>query len=190
MGLLKILKYGHPLLRDKAFDVKALDRLTSELIEAMAETMYAARGIGLAATQVGVMQRLFVLDVDHDRDAEDPMSTRNLQVFINPEIVAESEEDEPYTEGCLSIPGMEGEVYRPSVIKIVARDQNFEPIETEIGEMAARVFQHERDHLDGVLFVDKLALIKRSLVAGQLNKMKRETLAELPELSDKYPIKG
>ena len=187
---LKIIKYGHPLLREKAHDVKRVGTRERELIAAMAETMYGAHGIGLAATQVGVMERLFVVDVDQDRDEdnEDADETRRLQVFINPEIVAESEEDEPFKEGCLSIPGLDGEVYRPSRIKVVARDENFEPFEVEADTLLARVIQHEHDHLNGVLFVDRLPLLKRPLVAGALGKIKKETLAELPTLAGEYPI--
>lgn len=187
---LKIIKYGHPLLREKALDVKGVGQRERDLIAAMAETMYHARGIGLAATQVGVMERLFVVDVDQNRDEddEDIEETRRLQVFINPEIVAESEEDEPFKEGCLSIPGLDGEVYRPSRVKVVARDENFEPFEVEADELLARVIQHEYDHLNGVLFVDRLPLLKRPLVAGSLNKIKKETLEELPSLSGEYPI--
>jgi peptide deformylase len=188
--LLKILKYGHPLLREKAHELKGVGSRERDLIAAMAETMYAARGIGLAATQVGVMERLFVVDVDQDRseDDEDVEETRLLRVFINPEIVEESVEDEPFKEGCLSIPGLDGEVYRPSRVKVIARDENFEPFEVEADELLARVIQHEYDHLNGVLFVDKLPLLKRPLIAGTLNKIKKQALDELPGLPGEYPV--
>lgn len=186
MARLKILHYGHPLLREKAFDVAGVGRRERELIEAMAETMYEARGIGLAATQVGVLQRLFLVDID--RDEEVPGSGR-LQVFINPEIVWESAEDAPFEEGCLSIPGVQAEVYRPKRIKVVARDEHFEPFEIEADDLLARVIQHEKDHLDGVLFVDRLAQAKRAALAGDLNKIKRSTLEELASLvGAEYPI--
>jgi peptide deformylase len=190
MSLLKIIHYGHPLLREKAHDLKGVGRRERELIAAMAETMYAARGIGLAAPQVGVLERLFVVDSDQDRDEEDEgaESVRNLRVFINPVITWESEEDEPFKEGCLSIPGVEGEVFRPSRIMVSARDENFEPFEVEADELLARVIQHEQDHLEGVLFVDRLALLKRTMLAGQLNKIKSGVLEELPELGSQYPI--
>lgn len=188
MSLLKIIRYGHPLLHEKALEVKQVGSRERELIAAMGETMYAAHGIGLAATQVGVMERLFVLDVDQNRDDGDPQSSRLLRVFINPEIVEESEEDEPFSEGCLSIPGVEAEVYRPSAVKVVARDENFEPFEVEADELLARVIQHEYDHLDGVLFVDRLARLKRTMLGGRLSKMKQESLGELPTLSGIYPV--
>ncbi len=186
MAKLKILHYGHPLLREKAFELKGVGRRERELIQAMAETMYAARGIGLAATQVGVLERLFLVDVDQEDD--DP-ATRRLQVFINPEIVWESEEDAPFEEGCLSIPGVNGEVFRPQRIKVVARDENFEPFELEADELLARVIQHENDHLNGILFVDRLALLHRSKVAGQLSKIKEATLEEIAALKGvEYPL--
>lgn len=177
MSTLKIIKYGHPVLREKARDVKKLGSRERDLIAAMAETMYEARGIGLAAPQVGICERLFVVDVDQD-DEIGP-SSRRLRVFINPEIIWESEEDEPFKEGCLSIPGVEAEVYRPSRIKVVARDENFEPFELEAGELLARVIQHEFDHLEGILFVDRVAASRRAALAGQLNKIKRATLEDL-----------
>lgn len=188
MSLLKIIRYGHPLLREKAFDVKRFGSRERELIAAMAETMYRAHGIGLAAPQVGVLERLFVVDVDQDNDAEDPIATRNLRVFVNPEIVFESDDDEPFKEGCLSIPEVEGEVYRPSRIRIVARDATFEPFELDADELLARVVQHENDHLNGILFVDKLAQLKRSLLGGQLGRLKKDSLAELSGLPDAYPL--
>jgi len=187
---LKIIRYGHPLLREKSFDVRKLDSRMRELIRAMAETMYAAPGVGLAAPQVGVLERLFLADVDYDRRDENPEDTRNLHVFINPVIIEESEEDEPYSEGCLSIPGVEAEVYRPSRIVIAARDENFEPFEAEADGLLARVIQHETDHLHGILFVDKVPLLKRSVLGGQLNRMKREVLEELKDLDPAYPIEA
>lgn len=189
MGLLKILHYGHPLLREKAADLKGMGPRERELIAAMTETMYGARGIGLAATQVGVMDRLFVVDVDQDRDGDDPSATRKLQVFINPEIIWESEEDEPFKEGCLSMPAIEGEVYRPIRIRIVARDENFEPVEFEADDLLARVIQHENDHLNGVLFVDKLPMLKRTLLGSALSRLKKQTQDELPTLPTEYPIR-
>lgn len=191
MSLLKIIQYGHPLLREKAKDIKQVGSREKELIRLMGETMYDARGIGLAAPQVGVMERLFVLDVDQGRRKDSngkELERGRLQVFINPEIVWESEEDEPYDEGCLSITGIDGEVFRPSQIKVVARDENFELFEVEADELFARVIQHENDHLNGVLFVDHLKLARRTRIAGALNKLKKATLEELPSLSGEYPI--
>ncbi len=125
----------------------------------MAETMYGANGIGLAGTQVGVMERIFVLDVDQERsdDLERELDSRRLQVFINPEITWESEEDESFEEGCLSIPAVQRDIYRPVKITLHARDENFEPFEVDADKLLARVIQHELDHLNGILFVDHLS---------------------------------
>jgi peptide deformylase len=211
MALLKILTYGHPLLRERAKELAATGERERDLIAAMAETMYENGGIGLAATQVGWMARLFLADVgpgdggevsDDDEDDDDAETDgacqvaeedpdgrpRHLRVFINPQIIEESPEDEPFSEGCLSIPEVRGEVFRPLRVRVRARDENFEPFEFETGGLLARVIQHELDHLDGVLFVDKLPLLKRSLLAGQLNRIKQATLDELPTLGEKYPI--
>lgn len=183
---LRILHYEHPLLREKARDVRAVGTREREMIAAMAETMYAAPGCGLAATQVGLMERIFVADIDYDRD--DQTVERNLRVFINPEVVWESAEDESLREGCLSLPGLEGEVYRPSVIRVVYRDENFEQFEIEADGMLARVIQHENDHLNGIMFIDRLPMLKRKLLAGKLNKLKKETEQSMPEPGAKYPI--
>lgn len=193
MSRLKILQYGHPLLRHKALEIKSLGSREKDLIAAMAETMYAARGIGLAATQVGVMERLFVVDVDQVEDDDRAESSRLLQVFINPEILWESEEDEAFEEGCLSIPNVQKDVYRPEAVTIRALDENFEPFELETDGLLARVIQHELDHLDGVMFVDRLSQLKRALVAGELNKLKSATRAELDQLREEnrtedYPV--
>ena len=193
MALLKILQYGHPLLFEKAVDVKQVGSREKALIKAMGETMYAANGIGLAGPQVGVMERIFVMDVDPGRynDPEVERDCRRLQVFINPEIVWESDADEPYREGCLSIPDLQKEIYRPSAIKVVARDQDFEPFEIEADALLARVIQHEYDHLNGVLLIDHLNRFGRTLVAGDLNRIKKKTQAELPDLpkdASGYPI--
>jgi len=177
MKKLKIIKYEHPLLRQKARKVERIGPRERELIAAMADTMYDAPGCGLAAPQVGVLEQIFVADADFDRD--DPNSERHLRVFINPVIVWESEEDEPMKEGCLSIPGIEGEVYRPKRIIVRARDENFEPFELEADEMLARVIQHETDHLHGILFIDRMAKFKRSLLAGRLGKLRRDTMFDL-----------
>lgn len=190
MSRLKILQYGHPLLREKAFDVKQLGTREKDLIEAMADTMYGANGVGLAATQVGVMDRIFVLDVEQlqGKDAEDQVQSRRLQVFINPEIVWESEEDAPYEEGCLSIPELHRDVYRPETIKVIARDENFEQFEMEADDLLGRVIQHELDHLNGILFIDHLSKLSRAMVAGDLNRIKRAAQDELDKLEEQYPV--
>lgn len=189
-SLLRILKYGHPLLRERAHDLKTLGSRERGIIDSMLATMYHNRGIGLAATQVGWMERVFVLDADQDRDAEDEGAppARHPRVFINPEIIWESEDDEPYTEGCLSMPGIDADVYRPSAVRVRARDEHFEPFEIEADGLLARVIQHEYDHLSGTLFVDRLTLLKRARLAAGLNRLKSATEAELPPPDTEYPI--
>ncbi len=190
MSLLKILQYGHPLLHEKAMDVKSVGSRERDLFAAMAETMYAANGIGLAGTQVGVMERIFVLDVDQERsdDLELELESRRLQVFINPEITWESEEDEAFEEGCLSIPAVQRDIFRPTKVVINARDENFEPFELEADKLLARVIQHELDHLNGVLFVDHLSRMSRAFVAGELNRIKIATQEEMDAATEKYPV--
>ena len=204
MPLLKILHYGHPLLRQRAEEVAGVDQNTLDIIHDMAATMYENDGVGLAGPQVGVMQRIFVADVgrlpdeedvdpdllgaDADED-DDACGQDTLMVFINPEIVVESPDDGPYEEGCLSIPGVRGEVYRPLRVRVRARDERFEPFEVEATGLLARVIQHELDHLNGVLFIDHLPLMKRGLLAGDLNRIKRVATEELPSLQGAaYPI--
>lgn len=188
MSLLKILHYGHPLLREKAKDLKQVGTREKELIKAMEETMYHAKGIGLAAPQVGVMERLFVLDVDQRNEDGEETDGRRLQVFINPEIVWESDEDDTYKEGCLSIPGIHRDVYRPVAVKVVARDENFEEFSVDADDLLARVIQHEYDHLNGVMFIDHLSRVSRALIGSELNRIKKEALAEYPNLPADYPI--
>lgn len=215
MSLLKVLHYGHPLLRERAEEVAGVDQHTLDTIHDMAVTMYENEGVGLAGPQVGVMRRIFVADVgrlpdeedtnpdlldneldedddeDYERneDDEDDDGPDTLLVFINPEIVDESPDDGPYEEGCLSIPGVRGEVFRPLRVRVRARDEHFEPFEVEATGLLARVIQHELDHLNGVLFIDHLPLMKRGLLAGDLNRIKRAATEELPSLEGAdYPI--
>lgn len=187
---MKILQYGHPLLHEKAMDVKSIGSRERELFAAMGETMYAANGIGLAGTQVGVMERIFVLDVDQERsdDPEHEIESRRLQIFVNPEITWESEEDEAFEEGCLSIPAVQRDIYRPVKVIISARDENFEPFEVEADKLMARVIQHELDHLNGILFVDHLSRMSRAFVAGELNRIKIATQEDLDAVTEQYPV--
>ncbi|PKO16976.1 peptide deformylase [candidate division BRC1 bacterium HGW-BRC1-1] len=217
MSLLKIINYGHPLLRERAAEVTEMNDAMLDIIEGMAVTMYENGGVGLAANQVGLLKRVFVVDgaiiddedfadedededgVDGDQESDDEEGEEadeddadyfdDLLVFINPEIIEESAEDGPYDEGCLSIPDVRGEVYRPLRVKVRAMDEHLEPFEVEAEGLLARVIQHELDHLNGVLFVDHLPLMKRTLLAGDLNRLKKASLEELPSLEGvEYPI--
>ena len=133
----------------------------------MLETMYAAPGIGLAAVQVGEMNRLITIDVSHDEDAKEP------RVFINPEILWKSEELSVYEEGCLSIPDYYEEVERPAKVRVRYTNLAGEPEELEADGLLATCLQHEIDHLDGVLFIDRLSKLKRDRVVKKFQKQAR-----------------
>ena len=148
MAVLEILEFPDPRLRTRAEPVEAVDDGTRELITNMFETMYEAPGIGLAATQVNVHKRLLVMDVSEDKS--EPL------VFINPEYEVLDEALGEYDEGCLSVPGLSWEIVRPKTIHIVGRDLDGNEIEYEADELESRMFQHEMDHLDGTLLIERL----------------------------------
>ncbi|MCC6547192.1 peptide deformylase [Candidatus Sumerlaeota bacterium] len=183
--ILKIRTYGDPVLRAKTKPMKASDvtKAFRDFVLLMGETMYAANGIGLAATQVGDLRRFFVADVaqvvgDEKKKRRKDPARRELNAYINPEIIESSAEDEEYLEGCLSIPDVDAEVYRPSRIKIRYRDLEWTEKEVWVEGLMARVFQHEHDHLDGVLFIDHIGEAARSKLAGKLSAIKRKTEQE------------
>lgn len=167
MATLEILKYPDPRLRHVAKPVKVVTDETRRLIEDMAETMYAAAGCGLAATQVGVDARIFVIDIAGDDEPSD------LKVFINPEIVATTG-TQTWEEGCLSFPGASEEIRRADRVKVRALDQEGNPFELEATGLLAVAIQHENDHLDGVLLIDKLNALRRRLVSRKVNRVLAE----------------
>jgi peptide deformylase len=161
-----ILKYGDSPLHEPAVPVDAITLQVQRVIDDMIETMYAAPGIGLAAPQIGVASRIFVVDVSAGRDPS------GLLVFVNPEFI-ERDGMQLEEEGCLSVPGFNATVVRPAraVVKGLARDgQEFQHDATGL---LARAFQHEMDHLDGQLFVDRLRGIKRDLIVRRIKKLQR-----------------
>ena len=153
-----------PQLRLTSAPIARVDDGVRKLAEDMLETMYAAPGIGLAAVQVGEMNRLITIDVSHDEDAKDP------RVFINPEILWKSEELSVYEEGCLSIPDYYEEVERPAKIRVRYTNLAGEPEEVEADGLLATCLQHEIDHLDGVLFIDHISRLKRDMVVKKFTK--------------------
>ena len=162
-----ICYYGNPVLREKCEAVTQFDDELAEFIEKLTEFMYEYDGIGLAAPQIGVTKRVAVIDVSND--ANKPV------VIINPEITWKSAEIESDNEGCLSIPGIRGNVERPISITVESFDINGEKIVFDkITGIQARAFQHEMDHLDGVMFVDRLAPVKKTLIASKLKKLARQ----------------
>jgi peptide deformylase len=171
MAKLTILEYPDPRLRTRAAPVAAVDDTIRTLIDDMLETMYAAPGVGLAATQVNVHKRVLVLDVSQERNA--PMA------FVNPEIV-EREGVAEGEEGCLSVPGVFDTVNRAARIKVRALDRSGKTFETEAEGLLAICIQHEIDHLDGKLFVDYLSELKRTRIRKKLEKERRERESGAP----------
>ena len=161
-----ILKYGASLLHGTARPVDAVTADIDRLIDDMIETMYAAPGVGLAATQIGVPLRIFVVDVSVGRDPN------GLIIFINPEFV-ERDGVQLEEEGCLSVPGFNATVMRPMRASVKGLDRHGEPQQHEGTGLLARAFQHEMDHLDGSLFVDRLRGIKRDLIVRKIQKLTR-----------------
>ncbi len=168
MARLPILEFPDPRLRTVARSVTEVDTRLRQLIDDMFETMYEAPGIGLAATQVDVHERLLVLDVSEDK-------THPL-VFINPEVL-ESEGSQVYQEGCLSVPGIYADVKRSEKIRVRALDRDGQPFELSADGLLAVCIQHEMDHLAGKVFVDYLSPLKRELVRKKLAKQRREDAA-------------
>jgi peptide deformylase len=173
--ILPIRAYGDPVLKKVAQDIEPGHPGLENLIADMFETMYAANGVGLAAPQVGRSIRLFIVDAspfaepDEDGEpAEEPHLKDFKRVFINPYIVEEEGEEWPFEEGCLSIPDIREEVFRQPKIVLQYQNEKFEDIEETFDGFAARVIQHEHDHLDGVLFTDHLKPLRRRLLQGRL----------------------
>lgn len=182
MSLLTLRIYGDPVLRQRAREVRPeeIDDTFRQLAEDMGETMYAAQGIGLAANQIGETRRIFVADWDQVTDSprrgkrtKDPKK-RNLRVLINPVIISSSDEDEEASEGCLSIPELEADLFRPRRIRVQYRDLDWQQHEEELDDLPARVFQHELDHLDGILFIDRIGADARARLAGALSRIKKK----------------
>ncbi|SFD03839.1 peptide deformylase [Spirosoma endophyticum] len=171
--ILPIVAYGDPILRKRAKDIENGSLDVKKLSENMFETMYAASGVGLAAPQIGQSIRMFVVDGEplNEDEAEEDIDQTLIgfkKVFINPEIIEEAGDDWGFEEGCLSIPGIRGEVFRPEIIVIRYFDTDWHEHEEEYEGMAARIIQHEYDHLDGKLFTDYLPSIRRTLIKKKL----------------------
>ena len=168
MAALPILHYPDPRLHKVAKPVLAVDARIQQLVDDMAQTMYEAPGIGLAATQVDVHERIIVIDTSEERD--------QLMVFINPELVWVSPEKKAWREGCLSVPDFFDEVERPERVKIKALDREGNSFELEADGLLAVCLQHEMDHLQGKVFVEYLSPLKRSRISLKLKKRAKELL--------------
>ncbi len=161
-----ILRYGERPLHERAADVTTFDDDLQRLIDDMVETMYAAPGIGLAATQIGVPLRVFVVDVSVGQ------SVKDLIVMVNPGFV-EREGTQLEEEGCLSAPGFNATVVRPARAVVKGLDRHGETQTIEASGLLARAFQHEMDHLDGVVFIDRLRGIKRDMIVRKIQKLRK-----------------
>jgi peptide deformylase len=164
-----IVIMGDPVLRKRAEDVVAFDDDLRRLVDDMFETMYHAEGIGLAANQIGVLDRVLVVDV---RDEKDPAAGR--MAVINPRVVEASTQRDKEAEGCLSIPGIEEVVERPWAVKVEGVDLEGRPLSITADALLGRALQHEIDHLDGILFIDRVSPLKRKLLMQKWRKSRAE----------------
>lgn len=175
MAIRTIYETPHPVLRQISKPVETFDEGLKTLVADMFETMYAAPGIGLAAVQVGEPIRMLVIDLQEPEE-EGGEPVRDPRVFVNPEILWTSDNEIPYTEGCLSVPEQYAEVMRPDRIRAKWQDVEGKQYEEEIDGLLAVCLQHEMDHLNGVLFIDHLSRLKRDMVLKKLAKWRKEQL--------------
>ena len=168
--ILPVVAYGDPVLRAVAKDINKDHPALMELVGNMFETMYSASGVGLAAPQVGQSIRLFVIDASPFSD-EDPSLDGFKRVFINARILEESGEDWVFNEGCLSFPGLREDIVRKSIIRLRWLDEDFKEQEETFDGLRARVIQHEYDHIEGILFTDKISMLKKTLIKKKLQNI-------------------
>ena len=167
MALKQILTEPNKILREKSSSVDKVDEDVQKLIDDMLETMYAAPGIGLAAIQIGIPKRVIVLDIAQKDGQKNPIC------FINPEIIEKSKNNSTYEEGCLSVPGQFAEIDRPDKCYVKYLDYHGQPKEIKAEGMLATCIQHEMDHLEGILFIDYLSKLKKSMIIKKLSKQKK-----------------
>jgi len=173
MAVREILTVPDPRLKQKALTVEAVDDAARALMDDMLETMYAASGVGLAATQIGVDRRIVVMDLDQGESEDGETRTKGKpRYFVNPEVTWASDETAPYEEGCLSVPEYYDSVERPARIRVRYLDYDGKAVEEEAEGLYAVCFQHELDHLNGVLFIDHLSRLKREQAVKKVKKLK------------------
>ena len=172
MTVMQILEIPDGGLREVAAPVDTVDAAVRTLIDDMLDTMYDARGIGLAATQVGVQKRVLVIDLQ-DEQGEDEKPIKNPKAYINAEILSVSDEVSTYNEGCLSIPDQYAEVARPARCRVKWLDETGAAHEEDLDGLLSTCMQHEIDHLDGVLFIDHISRLKRDMVLKKLAKARK-----------------
>ncbi|MCS7004296.1 MAG: peptide deformylase [Cytophagales bacterium] len=169
-----IIAYGDPILKKRAKPVEKDDSFDlKQLVSDMFDTMYQANGVGLAAPQIGLSIRVFVVDAEQ---MEEKSIKGFKKTFINPTILDESGDEWTYEEGCLSIPQVRAEVNRKSTVKIRYYDENWKEFTETYDGIAARIIQHEYDHLEGILFIDRISMFKRKLIQGKLNDILKGTV--------------
>lgn len=169
MAVLKVYEYPHPILKKKASEVEAVDDELRRFLDDMLETMYHAVGVGLAAPQVGVSKRIVVIDISHDdEDKMDPL------YMVNPKIIWKSEEKVCGEEGCLSVPEQKAEVERFAAVKVEYLDYHGNKQILEAEDFLAIAVQHELDHLDGILYIDRISRLKRQMLLKKLQKLREE----------------
>ena len=169
--ILPIYIYGHPVLRKETQDIDASYPNLKELVDNMYETMYNADGVGLAAPQVGLVDRIFVIDLSPLADEESPQYEGLKKTFINARITSRTGDMVSTEEGCLSIPGINESVPRHDEIEIEYLDESLEPHTETFTGFTARVIQHEYDHIDGILFIDHISAIRKRLIKSKLTNM-------------------
>ena len=167
MALREILTEPNKILRQKSSKVEGVDKDIQKLMDDMLETMYAAPGIGLAAIQVGIPKRIIVMDIARKDEPKKPM------FFVNPEIIVTSKSNSVYEEGCLSVPGQFAEIERPERCHIKYLDYYGQAKEVKAEGMLATCIQHEMDHLEGILFIDYLSKLKKTMIIKKLTKQKK-----------------
>ncbi len=171
----EIIIVPDPVLKQVAQPVSKVDEAVRKQMDAMLQTMYDAPGIGLAANQVGLLNRVLVMDLARRRESENGTAEPPAPIFMtNPEIVWESGDISVMEEGCLSIPNQYAEVERPAIVRVKYLDYNGNPAELEAEGLLSHCVQHEIDHLDGVLFVDHLSSLKRSMILRKVEKLKKQ----------------
>ena len=172
MSVLQLYEYPHPILAQKAERVLKVDDDIRKLLRDMLETMYADKGVGLAAPQVGVSKRIIVIDTEQ-RDEDGNYKPGNPMYLVNPEIIYKSEETIWFCEGCLSVPKQSADVERHFKIKVRYLDYDGKEQEIEAEDYPAVVLQHEIDHLDGILYIDRISRLKRNMILKKLEKYRQ-----------------
>jgi len=170
MTVLKILTEPNEILRQKSSKVESVDQHIQKLMNDMLDTMYSAPGIGLAAIQVGIAKQIIIIDISREKDSKNPM------FFINPEIIWRDNETNIYEEGCLSVPNQFAEIVRPKQCHVKYLDYNGESQILKAEGLLATCIQHEIDHLEGILFIDYLSKLKKTMIIKKLSKQKKDSV--------------